>query len=219
MIQSLQLTLTNTSIAVTKTWLFVVAVITIYTAASMFVGFPVRMLCINWIILYLRWNLGIILVYKNRFNFNFNFLFNFFMKIIATSKFAVLISLAGMFSSKPEQNSFMFPSITATRSTTWPHSISQSKWTHSCLNELNMKCGCLKIWNFSWSVQLDITKERNSTSISNHVLYIVYCINTIGLNWQEKSTLSMIEKKGPQSTNKIVKHVGNMAQDEKQFLN
>ena len=27
----------------------------------------------------------------------------------------------------------------------------------------------------------------------------------------------MIEKKGPQSTNKIVKHVGNMAQDEKQF--
>lgn len=87
------------------------------------------------------------------------------------------------------------------------------------LNELNMECGCLKIWNFSWSVQLDITKERNSTSISNHVLYIVYCINTIGLNWQEKSTLSMIEKKGPQSTNKIVKHVGNMAQDEKQFLN
>lgn len=29
----------------------------------------------------------------------------------------------------------------------------------------------------------------------------------------------MIEKKGPQSTNKIVMHVGNMAQDEKTFLN
>lgn len=29
----------------------------------------------------------------------------------------------------------------------------------------------------------------------------------------------MIEKNGPQSTNKIVKHVGNMAQDEKTFLN
>lgn len=179
----------------------------------MFVGFPVRMLCINWIILYLRWNLGIILVYKNRFNFNFNFLFNFFMKIIATSKFAVLISLAGMFSSKPEQNSFMFPSITTTRSTTWPHSISQSKWTHSCLKWIEYEMWLLEDMEFLLKCATWYHKR------SNHVLYIVYCINTIGLNWQEKSTLSMIEKKGPQSTNKIVKHVGNMAQDEKQFLN
>lgn len=152
----------------TKTWLFVVAVITIYKAASMFVGFPVRMLCINWIILYLRWNLGIILVYKNRFNFNFNFLFNFFMKIIATSKFAVLISLAGMFSSKPEQNSFMFPSITTTRSTTWPHSISQSKWTHSCLN---MKC----VWNVvAW--RYGISLEVCNLISQKKQPCIIYCL-------------------------------------------
>lgn len=119
-----------------------------YNIVQQLVGFPVRMLCINWIILYFRWNLGIILVYKNRFNFNFNFLFNFFMKIIATSKFAVLISLAGMFSSKPEQNSFMFPSITATRSTTWPHSISQSKWTHSCFKWIEYEMWLLEDMEF-----------------------------------------------------------------------
>ena len=61
---------------------------------------------------------------------------------------------------------------------------------------------------------------RGGIPFPQAIMYYFVCyINTKGLNWQEKSTLSMIKKKGPQSTNKIVKHVGNMAQDEKQFLN